>query len=76
MAVDELPTPYHPAPAYFDDAAPHLLAAAGCGDDYMLSDTIKTEDLRLKNILHPITRHSPHHSLEKSLLHSYFEGTK
>eukprot|EP01047_Picozoa_sp_COSAG01_P049407 COSAG01_NODE_4898_length_4644_cov_14.434763_3_plen_41_part_00 len=23
MAVDELSTPYHPAPAYFDDAAPH-----------------------------------------------------
>eukprot|EP01049_Picozoa_sp_SAG25_P002199 SAG25_NODE_113_length_14872_cov_23.149527_1_plen_33_part_10 len=32
----------------------------------MLADTIKTEDLRLKNILQPITRHSPHHSLEKS----------
>ena len=24
MAVDELSTSYHPAPAYFDDAAPHL----------------------------------------------------
>eukprot|EP01047_Picozoa_sp_COSAG01_P149986 COSAG01_NODE_84062_length_100_cov_18.000000_1_plen_23_part_10 len=23
MAVDELSTSYHPAPAYFDDAAPH-----------------------------------------------------
>jgi hypothetical protein len=41
-----------------------------------LADTIKTEDLRLKNILQPITRHSPHHSLEKSHLNSYFEGTK
>eukprot|EP01047_Picozoa_sp_COSAG01_P060755 COSAG01_NODE_7492_length_3186_cov_1.931973_3_plen_33_part_00 len=32
MAVDELSTPYHhayhPSPAYFDDVAPHLLAAA------------------------------------------------
>eukprot|EP01047_Picozoa_sp_COSAG01_P141472 COSAG01_NODE_72519_length_252_cov_4.620915_1_plen_73_part_01 len=73
MAVDELSTPYHPAPAYFDDAAPYLLAAARCGDDYMLADTMKTEDLRLKNILQPITRHSPHHSLEKSHLNSYFE---
>jgi hypothetical protein len=31
-SVDELSTPYHPAPAYFDDVAP--------SDDYMLSDTI------------------------------------
>eukprot|EP01049_Picozoa_sp_SAG25_P000023 SAG25_NODE_1_length_41698_cov_149.842015_23_plen_30_part_00 len=29
MAVDELSThTYHPAPAYFDDVAPHLLATA------------------------------------------------
>eukprot|EP01049_Picozoa_sp_SAG25_P024301 SAG25_NODE_10879_length_320_cov_1.402715_1_plen_66_part_10 len=33
----------------------------------MLSDTIKTEDLRYNNILHPITRHSRRHPLEKSL---------
>jgi hypothetical protein len=39
----------------------------------MLSDTIKTEDLRLKYTLHPITRHSRRHPLEKSLLNSYFE---
>eukprot|EP01047_Picozoa_sp_COSAG01_P010113 COSAG01_NODE_424_length_17253_cov_31.601900_29_plen_78_part_00 len=31
MAVDELSTSYHPAPAYFDDAAPHLLAGSGAG---------------------------------------------
>eukprot|EP01047_Picozoa_sp_COSAG01_P024698 COSAG01_NODE_1534_length_9989_cov_4.712235_7_plen_31_part_00 len=30
MAVDELSTPYmyHPAPAYFDDVAPHRNATA------------------------------------------------
>jgi hypothetical protein len=30
-AVDELSTSYHPSPAYFDDVAPHLLAAAARG---------------------------------------------
>jgi hypothetical protein len=42
----------------------------------MLADTIKTEDFRSTNTLHPITRHSRRHPLEKSLLNSYFEGTK
>jgi hypothetical protein len=28
MAVDELSTSYHPTPAYFDDAAPHLQSNA------------------------------------------------
>jgi hypothetical protein len=40
----------------------------------MLSHTMKTEDFPVNNILHPITRHSPHHSLEKRLQNSYFEG--
>jgi hypothetical protein len=40
----------------------------------MLADTIKTEDFPVNDILHPITRHSPHHSLEKRLQNSYFEG--
>jgi hypothetical protein len=30
MAVDELSTPYHLAPAYFDDVAPHLLMYYVC----------------------------------------------
>ena len=46
MAVDELSTSYHPSPAYFDDVAPHRNATAWCGDDYMLADTMKTEDFR------------------------------
>jgi hypothetical protein len=40
----------------------------------MLSDSMKTEDFPVNNILHPITRHSPHHSLQKRLQNSYFEG--
>eukprot|EP01048_Picozoa_sp_COSAG05_P040505 COSAG05_NODE_20790_length_277_cov_0.286517_1_plen_69_part_01 len=46
MAVGELSTSYHPAPAYFDDVAPHLLASACCGEDYLLSDPIKTDAFR------------------------------
>ena len=40
----------------------------------MLSDTMKTEGFRIKNILHPTTRHSRRHPLEKRLQNSYFEG--
>jgi hypothetical protein len=40
----------------------------------MLADSMKTEDFPVNDILHPITRHSPHHSLEKRLQNSYFEG--
>eukprot|EP01043_Picozoa_sp_COSAG02_P098972 COSAG02_NODE_35095_length_474_cov_0.554667_1_plen_49_part_01 len=48
MAVDELSTSYHPAPAYFDDAGPHRKSTARCGDDCTVADTIKKEDFRLK----------------------------
>eukprot|EP01047_Picozoa_sp_COSAG01_P053787 COSAG01_NODE_5804_length_4022_cov_63.314555_3_plen_155_part_00 len=40
----------------------------------MLADSMKTEDFPVKNILHPITRHSRRHPLEKSLQNSYLEG--
>jgi hypothetical protein len=39
----------------------------------MLADTMKTEDFLEKNTLHPIIRHSLHHSLQKRLLNSYFD---